>query len=691
VITGARVRDFDSIMGELRVDKTQYDWAKGLPTHEIKDAGGLNLDTETQYDTQGRITKQILPGTSGDQAANQVTAYWEAGGTGWCKGRPEWADNVCWTGPAGNITGAAGQPAQLPATTSEYGYFGQVTKTAKDAGGKNLTTSTWYDAAGRPEKTASYNGIGQQVPETTTEYDKTTGKVVKVTSPTAGTVTKAYDKLGRQISYTDADGGKTVTEYDLLDRPLKVTDSSPSTVTYTYDHNAEPRGLVTRTSDSVAGDFSATYDQDGSIASEKLPGGYTLNVTEDTTGATLSRSYTRDSDNTALFSDTVSESVHGQVTTHQGWGRQQYDYDKTGRLTGVRDLTEQGCIRRDYDFDKRANRKALTTTPGAPGADCPTAGGTNTVSHTYDSADRLVDNGYTYDDFGRTTALPDSTLTYYTNDLVRQQTAGDKRQTWELDPALRFRSWTVDTNTAGTWNKTESKVNHYDSDSDSDNPRWITENTTTGELTRNVDSAAGDLAATTSKTGDTVLQLTTIHGDVALQLPLDAAKAPVALDSDEYGNPRTGQALTRYSWLGAKQRSAETLTGLTLMGVRLYNPVTGRFLSTDPVYGGGDNRYGYPGDPVNQFDLDGKIWGLIFRGAIIGAKWLFRGSKGKGKSAGQKNRKGHTKGKSKSGKQKHQDAYNHGGGKKRAHWDWKPHNGRTARNRDYRMGRFGYR
>ncbi len=44
------------------------------------------------------------------------------------------------------------------------------------------------------------------------------------------------------------------------------------------------------------------------------------------------------------------------------------------------------------------------------------------------------------------------------------------------------------------------------------------------------------------------------------------------------------------------------------MGVRLYNPGTGRFLTVDPVPGGGANAYAYPTDPVNAFDLDGQRW-----------------------------------------------------------------------------------
>lgn len=266
----------------------------------------------------------------------------------------------------------------------------------------------------------------------------------------------------------------------------------------------------------------------------------------------------------------MAESIHGQVTSHDGWSDQTYRYDAIGRLTTVEDTADTVCTRRGYTFDARTNRKSLTTSTAAPGLDCTTTGAT-TTTHTYDSGDRIVDTGYAYDAFGRTTAAPgNGTIGYYANDLAHQQTVGGKRQTWQLDAGLRFRSWKVETGSGTTWAQEQSKLNHYDSDGD--NPSWIVEDTATGALTRNVNSASGDLAATTSKAGDTVLHLTSIHGDVALQLPLTAGQAPVALDSDEYGNPRAGQAATRYNWLGAKQRSTETLTGLTLMGVRLYNP-----------------------------------------------------------------------------------------------------------------------
>jgi hypothetical protein len=44
-----------------------------------------------------------------------------------------------------------------------------------------------------------------------------------------------------------------------------------------------------------------------------------------------------------------------------------------------------------------------------------------------------------------------------------------------------------------------------------------------------------------------------------------------------------------------------------LMGARFYNPVRGLFTSLDPVPGGNDTAYNYPGDPINSYDLDGRM------------------------------------------------------------------------------------
>nr|WP_234352098.1 MULTISPECIES: DNRLRE domain-containing protein [unclassified Streptomyces] len=602
-VSGVQVREHPTAQGDQKVNKTELDWVKGLPVKSVEDATGKALATVTEYDAEGRVAKQVLPGGTATSATTRVSTYWSATGTGACQGRPEWADQLCKVAPGGTVAGT--QPAELPTTAFEYDFFGSTAKTTDTANGQTRTVTITYDNAGRPVSSKTTGGLGTATPDATTEYDPETGKVVKTTSPTAGTITRAYDKLGRQISYTDADGGTTTSQYDALDRPTKVSDSVPSSVTYAYDHTAEPRGLATKVTDSVAGAFGATYTADGDIAGESLPGGYSMKQVRDAGGEVTLRSYTRDSDGAEVYSDSVARTGMGQVARHSGWSDQEYTYDTAGRLTKVADTSDTVCTVRTYAFDARANRTGLTTAVGAPGVDCPTTGGTG-ATNAFDSGDRLTNSGYAYDAFGRTTAMTGgATIGHYTNDLVRQQTANGSRQTWNLDAAHRIRSWTVETGGGSTWTQTQSKVNHYDGDGDS--PRWITENTT-GTVSRMVESLGGPLGAITGKTGEVFLQLANIHGDVALQLPLDTSVAPVALDNDEYGQARVGQTEARYGWLGQNQRSAETVTGTILMGARLYNPGTGRFLSIDPVYGGNSNAYEYcSGDPVNCTDLDGRF------------------------------------------------------------------------------------
>ena len=634
--TGAQLSVAPAVLVESRVSSTVFDWVKGLPTSQITDPDGLAITTTTAYDDQGRTIKTTLPKSTGTDAGTTLTTYYSGTGTGTCNGRPEWADALCQTSPGGVITGGGTNPTGLPTTTTTYDRWGNTATLVETANSVTRTTTTSYDSAGRPVTNTISGGIGTAVPATTTTYDEATGQAVKVTSADGTSIQNGYDVLGRQRTYTDADGKVTSTAFDALDRPVTVTDSIPSTTTYTYDTEIDPRGVLTSTTDSIAGTQTARYDADGDLATAGLPGGYTLTLAQDPTGETTSRVYTRDSDNLVVVSNTVGVNVHGQVVTDTGTpgvsSSFSYGYDKAARLTGTKQQNTDGtCTVRAYGFDKNSNRTSLGTatstsvavTATGEDATCPTT--LTTSTSTFDSADRIIDTSV-YDAFGRATTSPALTATaaastqeYYANDLIRSQTSGTERTTWSLDPGGRLLTATSDSNSTGVWVNGTVKTNHYDSTSD--NPRWISENATGTSITRYVDGIDGNLAASTTATGSPVLQLSDIHGDTVLQLPLDTTTAPTALDTDEYGNPTTSTraAGARYTWLGAKQRSAETPTGMTLMGVRLYDPATGRFLSVDPVPGGNANDYAYPTDPVNMFDLDGR-WG----------NWLRRAAKGLG-------------------------------------------------------------
>lgn len=312
-------------------------------------------------------------------------------------------------------------------------------------------------------------------------------------------------------------------------------------------------------------------------------------------------------------------------------GSQRYTYDDRARLSKVEDTGTEGCVTRVYGFTGDSNRTSLTSYgPDAAGG-CQATTVAASSSYSYDSADRLTTSGYVYDRMGRSTTVPkvhtsnaddqlagDLAVTYAANDMVAslQQTVSDpasgvaqvRKQTFSLDGSDRVS--TTKGFTDGV--QLSEKLDHYDGESDS--PAWTSTKTRpdastawTTSWNRFVSDLAGGLAVDVDDAGVAKLQLANLHGDIVATATLGQAGIDSYTETDEYGQPKTGTS-ARYGWLGTHQRDADTVGGLTLMGARLYNPTTGRFLSIDPVPGGNDNRYTYPADPINKFDVDGKAW-----------------------------------------------------------------------------------
>src|SRR6266704_3667048 len=573
-------------------------WKLRQPITTTTDPGSaphLDLKSITRYDkTPGLVIETRMPANpAGGDAHSSKTIYYTgdtSSGDSACNSKPQFANLACKTLPAAQ-PGTTGL-SNLPVTQTSYNRYNQPTTVTETVGTTTRTTTTSYDTAGR-----------------------TTDLAIASTADASGTATiiRGYDTLGRLTSYQDADStSPATTTYDLLDRPATVSDGK-GTQTLTYDTSIDPRGLATSLADSAVGTFTARYDPDGNLVTQGYPNGMEARTTYDKAGNEVELAYVKTSNGTAdctWLDFQTNQSIHDQILDQgSSLSGQDYTYDAAGRLTQVQDTpTGAGCTIRSYGYDPDSNRLSLNTKPPAADGTCDTAATGTTTSHTYDPADRITDSGFAYDTFGRITTVPaaaagttgDITASYYTSDMVRALTQAGTTHTWTLDPNRRLRGRTDSGGSTGT------RTNHYADDTDA--PAWIAEDATATHWTRNISAFGSDLVAIQDSAAGTTLQLADLHGDTVATASLDPAATGLrgTFEATEFGIPRSGTS-PRYGWLGAKQRETDDLTGVMLMGVRLYVPAMGRFLQVDPVAGGSANDYASAAQaPINAFDLDGK-------------------------------------------------------------------------------------
>jgi YD repeat-containing protein len=152
-------------------------------------------------------------------------------------------------------------------------------------------------------------------------------------------------------------GGITTTEYDQYGRLAKTSDPT-GTVTYVHDRAIDPRDVLTGLTDSGTGTVGARYDADGQPTTTLYPGGATRTDTQDANGRTVARAYTRDSDGTSIYSQTLTIDGQDRIAsdTYTG-GSKTYSYDRLSRLVKTEHTSMETCTVRGYGYDARSNRQ----------------------------------------------------------------------------------------------------------------------------------------------------------------------------------------------------------------------------------------------------------------------------------------------------------------------------------------------
>jgi RHS repeat-associated protein len=375
------------------------------------------------------MRKSLAPrGSGGGQGRENAAA-----GRGW----GEWVDDST----NATLDGASGIVAHNP-----YDAVGNL-KTKTDA--RNVITcfgtlngstcdGLGYDVLNRPVKKSYSDGT----PQVTWTYDTssatcTKGHLISVSNSNSTTNLTPYDCLGRATASSQVTGGQTYTfgyGYNLAGALTSETYPSGRVVAMNFDGANRVSAVSSGTTTYVQ---SIQYAPHGGETSWLLGSGATgsqqfnprLEPTSITVGSALSLGFYYCPNGGASCSTNNGNLMRQTIASYPPTFSviQNYDatpYDGVNRLKSV----TEGTLSRSYGYDAWGNR---WVSANAPGLFLSTF--TPTVSTNFNSLNRLIIQGSTYDNAGNQTVIGGFTMAYNGENLMTSSTIGGVATQYSYD------------------------------------------------------------------------------------------------------------------------------------------------------------------------------------------------------------------------------------------------------------------
>jgi RHS repeat-associated protein len=561
----------------------------------------LGRTTQTAYDARGRVTQVTYPdGTTTSSTYDGVGQV------------------IALTDQAGQVTHYAFDAGGQMLSVTDA--LNQATNYAYDANGNRLSrtdannhTATYtYDVVNRMKtrtlpgggnaESFSYNLTGTTASvmdfngkTTTFGYDKLDRLLMRTPDVSFGeaAVSFTYTSSGRRLTMTDG-SGTTSYGYDNQDRLVSKTNGA-GTLTYTYDtagnrltmvsSNAngtnagysydELNRLKTVTDNGAGATTTYSYDVAGNLSGTTLPNGVQIAPQLDAMNRVTGLPVT--SKPAANYNYTYGL-VGNRLVASDSNGSSHYTYNSVYRLTEEAVSRPQLAGTLNYGLDPVGNRLSLLST----------LAGIGSQTASYDANDRVTTNSY--DNNGNTLTAGSRTFRYDSMDRMTNFNSGAATMVYDGDGNR------VSKTSGGA--ATVYLV-------DEGNPTGLSqvvEEIVGGVVKRRYTYGQGRISQT--QAGVTSYYGYDGHGDVRFLMD-GTGTVTDTYDYDAWGNlvASTGTTPNVYRYQG---EALDSETGLYYLRARYYDPLSGRFLSVDPMADEGEHPYTYAGaDPVNGRDPTG--------------------------------------------------------------------------------------